>query len=204
MKSGKIDILLGTQMVAKGLYFPGVSVVGVLMADIGLNLPDFRAAERIFSLLVQVAGRSGRGSTSGTVFIQTRDPDHPIFRFIKSQDYESFYRAELDERRVLRYPPFSRIARLLIRGESEELAAAAIESLSAALKKAIEGIDKNVILLGPVAAPVEKIGDNYRYHIILKGRDTTRIRGIIREARDELKLNKKLYLEIDIDPVDMM
>lgn len=107
MKGGEIDILLGTQMVAKGFDFPRVSVVGVLMADIGLNLPDFRAAERIFSLLVQVAGRCGRGKDSGTVILQTRDENHPIFRHIGTHDYYGFYRAELEQRRMLMYPPFS-------------------------------------------------------------------------------------------------
>ncbi|MCL1911200.1 MAG: primosomal protein N', partial [Leptospirales bacterium] len=204
MLNKEIDILLGTQMVAKGFDFPDVSVVGVLMADIGLNIPDFRSAERIFSLLVQVAGRSGRGDKPGTVFIQTNDPEHPVFQFVKSHDYESFYRDELDIRKSLRYPPFSRLARALVRGADEKLVEEGIEIVAASLLKAIKGVDKTILLLGPVAAPIEKIGGNYRHHIILKGADIAAMRRMIRSVRDEVKLNKKLYLEIDIDPVDML
>ena len=204
MINGEIDILLGTQMVAKGFDFPGVSVVGVLMADIGLNIPDFRSAERIFSLLVQVAGRSGRGDKPGVVFIQTNDPEHPVFKFIKSHDYESFYHDELDVRKSLRYPPFSRLVRLLVRGVDEKLVEEGMRMVAASLIKAIGSIDKNVLLLGPVAAPIEKIGGNYRHHIILKGADIAAMRRIIRSVRDEVNLGKKLYLEIDIDPIDML
>ena len=204
MGRGDIDILLGTQMVAKGFDFPRVSVVGVLMADIGLNIPDFRASERIFSLLLQVAGRSGRGSDAGTVFLQTRDAEHPIFRFIKNHEYEKFYRAELEERKALRYPPFSRLARLLIRGLSDELVQAGINVLRDALLQSIDEIDNTVLLLGPVSAPIERIGDNYRHHIILKGQNITRIREIIRRARANASLHNSLYLEIDIDPVDLL
>jgi len=204
MINGEIDILLGTQMVAKGFDFPGVSVVGVLMADIGLNIPDFRSAERIFSLLVQVAGRSGRGDKPGAVFIQTIDPEHPVFKFIKSHDYESFYRDELDIRKSLRYPPFSRLARILVRGADEKLVENGIEIVAASLIKAIGTMGKTTLLLGPVAAPVEKIGGNYRHHIILKGTDIAGMRRVIRSVRDEISLHRKLYLEIDIDPVDML
>lgn len=204
MRRGEINILIGTQMVAKGFDFPRVSVVGVLMADIGLNLPDFRASERIFSLLLQVAGRSGRGSEAGMVFLQTRDPEHPVFRFIKNHDYERFYQSELEERRMLRYPPFSRLARLLVRGHSEKLVQDGINALQVELDKVIKEADKNVLLLGPVAAPIERIGDNYRYHIILKGANINRMRHIIRTARANTAMHQSLYLEIDIDPVDML
>jgi primosomal protein N' (replication factor Y) len=116
MNSREIDILLGTQMVAKGFDFPGVTVVGVLLADIGMNLPDFRAGERVFSLLMQVAGRSGRGADPGKVIIQTVNPENELFRYLRSQDYYGFYRRELETRRLLEYPPFTRMARVLARG----------------------------------------------------------------------------------------
>ena len=203
MNNGEVDILLGTQMVAKGFDFPGVTLVGVLMADIGLNMPDFRASEKIFSLLVQVAGRSGRGETAGKVIVQTLDEEHPIFQYIKNHDYYSFYRSELEVRKMLGYPPFKRMARLLVRGTDKENVSNTINKLKVELVKNIERYKKPISLLGPSSAPLSKIGGNFRYHIILKGDSVDTLRSVIGTSKEALTFNNT-YLEIDIDPQDIM
>ena len=203
MKKGEIDILVGTQMVAKGFDFPNVSLVGILMADIGLNIPDFRASERIFSLLVQVAGRSGRGSEPGKVILQTLDDEHPLFTFIRQQDYEGFYRSEMLVRKSLNYPPYTRIARLLVRGKEESDVIAAIGKLKTSIDNAVVAAGTNIQVLGPAAAPMEKIGGNYRHHIIMKSSSVDVLRKVIVASRGAINSNN-VYLEIDIDPHDMM
>jgi len=202
MKNGNVDVLLGTQMVAKGFDFPGVTIVGVLMADIGMNLPDFRATERIFSLLMQVAGRSGRNLSKGSVIIQTLNAKNEIFTFLKTHDYEGFYKQELEMRKMLRYPPFSRLARLLIRGKEEAKVKKEIDSLFQRVNEAKRIMKLSVEILGPSTAPFSKIASNYRYHIILKGENSDELRGVINAAKKQME--KGLYLEIDIDPVDLL
>ncbi|MCP4134657.1 MAG: primosomal protein N' [bacterium] len=204
MKSGEIDILLGTQMVAKGFDFPGVVIVGVLLADIGLNLPDFRASERIFSLLVQVAGRSGRGEDRGKVILQSIDDEHEIFKFIKNHDYYGFYRYELSMRKTMGYPPFIRLARLLVRGQEEAKVVDAVNKLKTALELNIKKTGSPVLLLGPSEAPISKISNNYRHHIILKSKETEELRKIIVASKEAVASKQGLYLEIDMDPVDML
>ncbi len=203
MDRGEIDILVGTQLVAKGFDFHNITLVGVLLADIGMNLPDFRSAERIFALLVQVAGRSGRGDSPGRVIVQTLDPENPLFRFLRSQDYYGFYRNELEVRRALRYPPFSRIARLLARGADRDRVVSAIRGLGEALSGSIRKSGADISILGPSAAPLEKIGGNYRHHIILKSAELGALRAAITESRGAVNWND-VYLEIDIDPYDLM
>lgn len=203
MKGGDIDILLGTQMVAKGFDFPNVSVVGVLLADIGINMPDFRAAERVFSLLTQVSGRCGRGDKPGKVIVQTVNDDHPLFTFLKNHDYAGFYRIELEARRLLRYPPFSRLARLLVRGSSEARVMETAGKLGDELRRLAVELHASVDILGPSPAPMAKIANNHRWHIIIKSSQMEDARDIIRRARD-LVQGKDVYLEIDMDPFDMM
>lgn len=217
MNRGEVDILVGTQLVAKGFDFRNITVVGVLLADIGMNMPDFRSTERIFSLLVQVAGRSGRGDTPGKVIIQTLNKDNPLFRFIRNQDYYGFYRSELEVRKMLKYPPFARMARLLVRGTDEERVITSINALRQALEESIRGQSKNfggtrenkrgqsndIAILGPAAAPLGKIGGNYRHHIILKSNNMTALREVIAASRDSVT-GRDVYLEIDIDPYELM
>jgi len=202
MRSGEIDILLGTQMVAKGFDFHRVAVVGVLLADIGLNFPDFRASERVFSLLVQVAGRGGRGEAPGRVIIQTLDDERHIFKFLKNHDYYGFYRHELEVRRVLSYPPFSRITRILTRGADETSVGEAMELVAAAVRGELTGVE-GATVLGPARAPLGRIGGNFRHHLIIKSRDTRSVRPALRRASEE-KLPRGVYLEIDVDPFDML
>ncbi|TAL30948.1 MAG: primosomal protein N' [Spirochaetes bacterium] len=203
MQSGAIDILLGTQMVAKGFDFHGVTLVGVILADVGLNIPDFRASERIFSLLLQVAGRCGRGSSPGRVIIQTLNGDAEIFEFLVRHDYAGFYRRELELRKACSYPPFSRLARLLARGPSEERVARTIQEIAGALRPVVSAEGSGTVMLGPVEAPLAKIGGNFRHHIILKSRDNEALRRAITTAR-ACVIPHNVYLEIDVDPVELM
>lgn len=204
MTGGEIDILLGTQMVAKGFDFPNVTVVGVLLADIGLNLPDFRASERVFSLLLQVAGRCGRGDEPGRVIVQTMNENHAILGFLKSHDYRGFYRHELAARRMLDYPPFSRIARLLLRGKNDVHVIAAAEALGKLLRDSLGEKGRAAVnLLGPAEAPLARLGGNHRWHIIMKSRDQEAMRRLVGIAKG-LPLPRDVYLEIDIDPNDLL
>jgi primosomal protein N' (replication factor Y) (superfamily II helicase) len=203
MNRGEVNILVGTQLVAKGFDFHNITLVGVLMADIGMNIPDFRSAERIFSLLVQVAGRSGRGDAPGKVIVQTLDDQNPLFRFIRNHDYYGFYRSELEVRRLLQYPPFSRMARLLVRGMKEERVTASINGLKLALDENIRKQGADVRILGPSTAPFGKIGGNYRHHIILKSPSMAALRDVITASRDSVA-GRDVYLEIDIDPYELL
>ncbi|MDY6968875.1 MAG: primosomal protein N' [Spirochaetota bacterium] len=203
MNKGEIDILLGTQMVAKGFDFKNVSVVGVLLADIGLNLPDFRASERTFALLLQMAGRCGRGEIPGRVIVQTLDPDNKIFSYLKNHDYFSFYRDELILRKMLDYPPFSRIARLLVRGKDKEKVIEKIDLLKDKINDRLKEIGDSVKLLGPSQAPLSKIAGNYRHHIVLKSKNINDLKDVIKSTYNCVH-GKDIYLEIDIDPYDML
>jgi len=203
MHKREIDILLGTQMISKGFDFHGVTVAGIIMADIGLNMPDFRATEKIFSLLMQLSGRSGRGESEGRVIIQTLNEEHLIFDYLKRQDYLGFYREELKIRKLINYPPFTRIARIVIRGKSEESVSQSAELLTIDMKRLVTEQYSGIMVLGPSPAPLSKIGGNYRYHIILKGKRLNELTAFVKTAIDSFK-SKAVYIEIDIDPVDML
>jgi primosomal protein N' (replication factor Y) len=201
MNRGEIDILLGTQMVSKGFDFPNVTVVGVLLADIGMGLPDFRASERIFSLLSQVSGRCGRGTDPGRVIIQTVQEESELLRYVVNHDYEGFYRRELSMRKLLGYPPFSRLARFLVRGKDEKKVSEIADRICAVVADAVK--DSGALVLGPAPAPLEKIGGNFRHHIIVKAKSAETLRIAARAAYDAHRLTEP-YLEIDIDPYDML
>ena len=203
MGKKEVDILLGTQMVSKGFDFPGIHLAGVLLADIGMNMPDFRATERIVSLLIQLAGRSGRGGGQSRVVIQTFNEEHEIFRFIKNHDYTGFYRSELETRKALGYPPFGRLARILVRGKSESAVIEAARQLGGVIDGIITRGRLKVEKLGPSGAPFIKIGGNYRHHIILKSATTAAFAPVIREALENFR-SASVYVEVDIDPVDML
>jgi len=203
MEKREIDILLGTQMVSKGFDFHGVTVAGIIMADIGLNMPDFRSTERVFSLLLQLAGRSGRGEENGKVIIQTLNETNPIYDYLKKQDYTGFYRSELDIRRMLDYPPFSRLARIVFRGRNEEEVSKTADRVGEEIERLLFSEKPEVMKLGPAQAPFVKIGGNYRYHIILKGRRLSELQKLLNEIMANYR-SKSVYAEIDIDPVDML
>jgi primosomal protein N' (replication factor Y) len=205
LRRGEVDILVGTQMITKGFDFPGVTLVGVIVADQALNIPDFRSAERTFQLLTQVAGRAGRGDVAGRVLIQTYAPHHYSIRAAQAQDYGRFIRRELTLRRELMYPPYARLALIRIEG-ADRRAVEQIATESAAIMNRIAR-PETVRVLGPAPAPIERIRNRYRWQVMLKSGARAEIRRVLEAARIELApiLDRTdVRLSIDIDPVNML
>jgi primosomal protein N' (replication factor Y) len=196
-RSGEIDVLIGTQLVAKGLDFPNVTLVGVIAADISLNLPDFRASERTFQLLCQVAGRSGRAQKPGEVVIQTFNPDAPAVRLASNHDYLGFYQASLGERSQLSYPPFSRLINLVFSSDSREKVVG-VSAVAMARLQALEG----VTLLGPADCPMERLAGKSRRHILLKVPPDYDLQSI--GAALESVADRGCSLSIDVDAYNLM
>ncbi|HEX4751121.1 MAG TPA: primosomal protein N', partial [Bryobacteraceae bacterium] len=201
-RNGDIDILVGTQMIAKGHDIPNVTLVGVVLADIGLSMPDFRAGERSFQLLTQAAGRAGRGNTPGRVIVQTLNPDHYAVRYAAVQDYEDFYKKEVDFRKWLRYPPFAALANVLVRAEKQEEALRLATDLGHVLMPAPEGAR----VMGPAEAPVLRLKNEFRYQILIKAAKRTVLRGILNDLRRYAERQKwsSTALVIDVDPISIM
>ena len=199
------SILLGTQMVAKGLDFPNVTLVGVIEADVGLGLPDFRASERSFQLLTQVAGRTGRSEKGGEVLIQTYQPDHPAVLFASRHDVAGFAKWELALRRQLGYPPFGRLVLLLVRGTNPEKTAAAAATLGRIAEQEAPG---EIEVLGPVEAPIPRIKKYWRWHILLKGTNSRALHALAAELRSRhevlTKSRRSVQLTIDVDPMTIV
>lgn len=201
-REGEIDILVGTQMIAKGHDIPNVTLVGVVLADIGLSMPDFRAAERTFQLLTQAAGRAGRGDMPGRVIVQTLNPDHYAIRFAAGQDYEGFYKKELEFRKWLRYPPFAAFANVLIRAEQQEEAL----RMSTQLGMVVNPPPPGVRVMGPAEAPMLRLKKEFRYQILLKAAKRSLLREVVAEIR-QFALKEKwktTALVIDVDPISLM
>jgi len=198
-RSGKIDLLLGTQMVAKGLNFPGVRLVGIVMADTGLSLPDFRAEERTFSLIVQVSGRAGRYSRDGEVLIQTFKPGNAAVKLAAEGNMEAFYRRELEIREILSFPPFCRIFRIVFRGKVSEKTRKALVSFSSKLH-----IPEPSELLGPAECPLGIIAGNFRFHILIKAQEFDRIHSILTGVLHGYRPPSGIHLELDIDPLSLL
>ena len=207
-KDGGADILIGTQMVAKGLDLKRVTLVGVVAADLALHMPDFRAAERTFQILTQVAGRSGRGQHPGEVVVQTYCPGHYAVQAAAGHDYVSFFRREMEVRRELYYPPFSRMARFIVAGPGEEDVEAGslvIREVLAELSGVSSG-EKPVSIIGPAPAPLSRVRGKYRWHLVLWGRGPE-VHRLIRNAVTVLETrwrSKKANWTVDIDPQSMM
>ena len=201
-RDGSFDILVGTQMIAKGHDIPNVTLVGIVSADIGLGLPDFRAAERTFQLLTQAAGRAGRGETPGIVLIQTINPDHYAVRCAAAQDYEAFYAKEIEFRRMMSYPPFGVMANIIVRGARQE---EALER-SAALARLIGPAPEGVRVMGPAAAALARLKNEYRYQMLLKSASRKRLNEIVGELRRFAAAEKwgAAALVADIDPVTLL
>lgn len=198
---GDIDILLGTQMVAKGLNFPGVQLVGVILADTTLNLPDFRSAERAFALVTQVAGRAGRFSSGGRVIVQTYRPHSPVIRLAAAHDAEGFYRLELQARQDLGFPPYTRLSRLTFRSKTASAARQASAELAGRLESAaVPGVD----ILGPAECPLAVVAGNARWQVIVRSADAAAGRSALHAALDGWKVPAGVYLEIDPDPVSLL
>jgi primosomal protein N' (replication factor Y) len=200
-REGKTEVLIGTQMVAKGLNFPGVKLVGIINADTGFQLPDFRAAERTFSLLVQVSGRAGRTLPDGKVLIQTFQPENPAIVLATQGRLEDFYSRELDIRRQLGFPPFARLIRVVIRGRNKDRTSAAASALSKGITAALSGSGE---VLGPAECPISRISGNYRVQLIIRSRDFKSAHARLVTALDEARPPSGVYMEIDVDPQSLL
>ncbi|MDE0426431.1 MAG: primosomal protein N' [Candidatus Poribacteria bacterium] len=206
----KIDILIGTQMVSKGLDFPNVTLVGVIAADTALNLPDFRAGEQTFSLLTQVAGRSGRAELEGKVVIQTYMPEHYCIAAAQKHDYDGFYSQELEARNAFRYPPFSHVATLLLRGKNEKEVIDTAHTVQEHLEtwQTDHGASPHPVeILGPAPAPLSKIEGKFRWHFLLRSNAVEKISQLLRYLTHEPPVTIKsnaVELVIDIDPTNTL
>jgi primosomal protein N' (replication factor Y) len=223
---GKIDILVGTQMIAKGLHFPNVTLVGIIYADLALHQPDFRAGERTFQLLTQVAGRAGRGDVEGEVFVQAFAPFHPAIQYARRHDFVGFYEQEIEFREQLRYPPVSRVALLTLKGRNEDKVKFSADHLKRELERRLigdrplsrpsdtlaqrsgerdgfRGEFKDLILAGPAPAPLLRAESFYRYQIMLRTRRMSKLSHALAEIIEMLALPENVTLTVDIDPVNL-
>ena len=223
-RTGKIDILVGTQMIAKGLHFPNVTLVGIIFADLALHQPDFRAGERTFQLLTQVAGRAGRGDIEGEVVVQAFTPFHPAIQFARRHDFGGFYEQELEFREQLKYPPFSRVALLTLKGRNEEKVKFSADHLKRVIeskvqsskpkvqspKSEVEPGDKalgswtlDLVIAGPAPAPLLRAETFYRYQIMLRTQRMSALSRELAKVIQSLVLPEDVTLAVDIDPVDL-
>jgi primosomal protein N' (replication factor Y) (superfamily II helicase) len=209
-RDGRFDILLGTQMIAKGLDFPNVTLVGVINADVGLHLPDFRSGERTFQLLAQVAGRTGRGERGGRVLVQTYTPEHPCISLAAKHDFLRFAELELSQRKSHQYPPYQRLVRLIIRSQNEETAAKFADQLADAFREALRSPDRNppkahgVRLLGPAEAPVYRLGGYFRYHFQLQSASAGLLHQVLRDVIAVARPPHGVEFQVDVDPYNML
>lgn len=202
-RTGKIDILVGTQMIAKGLHFPNVTLVGIIYADMALHQPDFRAGERTFQLLTQVAGRAGRGDVEGEVFVQAFTPFHPAIQYARRHDYLGFYQQEVEFRRQLKYPPFSRIALITIKGRNEDKVKFTADHLRRELEKATQNL-RGTLIKGPAPAPLLRAESFYRYQLTLHVVRMTELSRRLAAWMARCPLPDDITLTVDIDPVDLL
>jgi primosomal protein N' (replication factor Y) len=210
LKDKTIDILVGTQMVAKGHDYPNITLVGIICADLSLSFPDFRAGERTFQLLAQVAGRAGRGDRPGRVFLQTYNPEHFCISAARNQDFKAFYQQELSFRQALGYPPFSRMIQLKISGKDPhetEKHAQLLGDHCRALKTAHNTHYRSVEIMGPIEASLTRIAGRYRWQILLKGSDAGALHQFINQLTAQspaVFTHRRIQVAIDVDPVFLM
>ena len=208
-RSGRAQVLIGTQMVTKGLDFPNVTLVGVIAADSALNMPDFRAGERTFQLLAQVAGRAGRGDRLGRVLVQALATDHPAIVTAKSQDYEAFAIQESESRRIPCYPPFAHIVNIISQDEDEKTAKLRLDELAMHLSEAIARENPNAEsgngteLLGPVDCPLARVKNKFRFHLLLRDRNRPRLHRVL-DVYDKLPRQSKVGLIVDVDASSLL
>jgi primosomal protein N' (replication factor Y) len=200
-RTGRIDILVGTQMIAKGLHFPNVTLVGIINADLALHLPDFRAGERTFQLLTQVAGRAGRGETSGEVFVQTYTPFSPSIQFARHHDFAGYFQQELEFRERCSFPPFKHAVLITVRSEHEGRAKLSAETLQRRLK---EALPQEFILGETTPAPLEKLQGQFRFHILVRGEAIMRLSRLVRETVDKLPFPEDVIVTVDVDPYQLL
>jgi primosomal protein N' (replication factor Y) (superfamily II helicase) len=200
-RTGKIDILVGTQMIAKGLHFPNVTLVGIINADLALHLPDFRAGERTFQLLTQVAGRAGRGEAPGEVFVQTYTPFSPSIQFARHHDYAGYFEQELEFRERCDFPPLNHAVLITIRSEHETHASFSAQTLARRLR---ESLPNEYNIGDPAPAPLEKLQGQYRFHILLRGQAIVRLSRRIREVLERLPFPEEVAVAVDVDPYQLL
>jgi primosomal protein N' (replication factor Y) len=205
LESGSIDILVGTQMIVKGHDFPNVTFVGVVSADTSLHFPDFRSSERTFQLLTQVAGRAGRGEIFGEVVIQTFNPDHYSILRAKDHDYLGFYQEEIQFRKALQYPPFSRLINFRLVGNSEKRTKGMAEEMGRIGQSLLKrGYGKGIEILGPSTAPFAKMRGKFRWQMLAKGKSSRWLHQFAKELASRMEvplIGKGVHLDIDVDPV---
>ena len=201
-KNDNIDILIGTQMVVKGHHFPNVTLVGIIAADSSLNIDDYRACERTFQTIVQVAGRAGREREKGKVVIQTYNPDNYSIEYAKEQNYDSFYQDELDLRKRLNYPPFCDIIAIKLNSGDEKEVEIASKKIYQLLIKTENSIHNKIQIYKPLPAPINKIKNKYRWRIILKGKVSKSLVKEINECLEKFyKMKfKDISISVDINP----
>jgi primosomal protein N' (replication factor Y) len=200
-RAGKIDILVGTQMIAKGLHFPNVTLVGIINADLALHLPDFRAGERTFQLLTQVAGRAGRGEQPGEVFVQTYTPFSPSIQFARHHDFSGYFQQELEFRERCDFPPFKHAILITVRSEHEGRAKLSAETLVRRLK---ESLGSEFTISEATPAPLEKLQGQFRFHILLRGEAIMRLSRLVRETLEKLPLPEDVIATVDVDPYQLL
>lgn len=200
-KEGKIDILVGTQMIAKGLHFPNVTLVGIVNADLGLHMPDFRAGERTFQLLTQVAGRAGRGEMEGEVLVQTFTPFSPSIQFARHHDFEGFMEQEMEFRRQFNYPPFGKMVLITLRGTMFERVEFSAQTLARKLKAAAP---PGIVVGEGVPAPLEKAKTYYRFQVSLRGPSSMQLARLTRSVLDSLPMPEDVFVAVDVDPLHLL
>ncbi|HKP02499.1 MAG TPA: primosomal protein N' [Chthoniobacterales bacterium] len=200
-RAGKIDILVGTQMIAKGLHFPNVTLVGIINADLALHLPDFRAGERTFQLLTQVAGRAGRGETPGEVFVQTYTPFSPSIQFARQHDFAGYFEQELEFRERCDFPPFRHVILITVRSAHEGRAKLSAETIARRLR---ENIGAEFLVGDATPAPLEKLQGQFRFHVLLRGEAIMRLTRLVRETLDKLPLPEDVLAAVDVDPYQLL
>jgi primosomal protein N' (replication factor Y) len=199
--TGKADVLIGTQMIAKGLHFPSVTLVGVLNSDAALNLPDFRASETVFQLISQVAGRAGRGSLPGELIIQTHLPENSTIRLAASQDFVKFFEEEIKVREQFLYPPFAKLAKLTFSGTEE----GKVSGFASAFRtQLLKQLPPQCACYPVVPAGYAKVKDNFRFQLLLRGPSSTMLSRAIQTAKAELPPPHGIRLLIDINPVSTL
>lgn len=199
-RSGKADVLIGTQMVAKGLHFPAVTLVGVLNSDGALNLPDFRSGENVFQLLTQVSGRSGRGDLKGEVIVQSSLKGHPIFQHASKEDYKTFFNEEMEARELFSFPPFARLTKLIFSGKNEGYVKQIAETFHTNLLKKLPS---DFTLYPVIPCGYAKIKDNFRFKLLIKGTKPLLLSSILMQLRFEMHLPRSIRLLVDVDPTSI-
>jgi primosomal protein N' (replication factor Y) len=204
VRNGTTDILVGTQLIAKGHDLPNVLLVGVVDCDVGIHMPDFRAGERVFQLLTQVSGRAGRGTKPGRVILQTRVPNHQSIQSALAGSFEMFATAELAQRKRFRYPPFSRLLRITAQSEESGKSLQILAQVRALLDALVSEQIVNIAILGPTPTPIARLRNKWRAQLLVKAERVNDLQKTMGYIRANIKRDKKCPITLDIDPVEML